>query len=164
MKKYKTKLVKFVFTPKLYIGDDWYKPPNPDYHFGNRYTEELNTYQYNRNHISVLFSDELSDDPRQYNRKAKYTINEAHIILLQYLEDRLKSARAEKRRLDRLTTNSKNYPRNPITNEYMSSGLEYALTLNNRELAHTLEAVKKYRKIVKEIKASKEYMWETLNK
>jgi hypothetical protein len=46
----------------------------------------------------------------------------------------------------------------------MSSGLEYALTLNNRELAHTLEAVKKYRKIVKEIKASKEYMWETLNK
>jgi hypothetical protein len=119
---------------------------------------------YNRNNISILFSDELADDIRKWDTKSKFTENEANILLLKYLEDRLKSARAEKRRLDRLTTNSKNYPRHPITNELMNSGLEYAKTVNNRELTQNLEAVKFYRKIVKDILKSPEYMWETLNK
>lgn len=164
MKKYKLKLVKFVFSHKLHRGNDWDKPTEPDYHFGNKYTDKLNSYIYNRNHISLLFSDELKDDPRQYDKKAKYTVNEAHILLLKYLEDNLKQARKEKRRLDRITIDSKNYPRNPLTNEFMSSGLQYARTVNNRELAHNLNAVKVYRKVVKDILKSPEYMWELLNK
>jgi hypothetical protein len=166
MKKYKPKTVKFIFTPKLNRGNDWSKPTKPDYHFGNRYTEELNTYQYNRNHISVLFSDELenANDDRRFDKKATYTVNEAHILLLKYLEDCLKSARKEKRRLDTLEKiHTKRFDSVKDVNITVL-GLGYAKTVNARELAHNLEAVKKYRKIVKEIKASPEYLWELLNK
>jgi hypothetical protein len=166
MKKYKTKTVKFIFTPKLNRGNDWSKPTKPDYHFGSRYTEELNPFQYNCNRISVLFSDELENDndDRRFDKKATYTINEAHILLLKYLEDCLKSARKEKKRLDTMEKyHTKRYDSFKDVN-ITFLGLGYAKTVNARELAHNLEAVKKYRKIVKEIKASPEYLWELLNK
>ena len=150
MKKYKPKLVKFVFTPKQYSGSEWSTPLPVNYNFGNKHTDQLNEYLYNRNHISLLFSDELRDDPRCYDKKTKFTENEAYILLLKYLEDRLKSARKEKRRLDRVKDSD--------------HGHEYARKVNNRELIHNTEAVKIYRKKVKEILASKEYMWEQLNK
>jgi hypothetical protein len=164
MKKYKVKTVKFVFTPRLNRGNDWERPTEPDYHFGNRYTEKLNMLDYNKNHISYLFSDELVDDPRQYDQEAKYTVSEAHILLLKYLEDSLKQARSEKRRIDKLEKNHVKRLNFPAGTDVQVVGLGYAKSINKRDLAHNLIAVKKYRKIVKDILTSPEYLWELLNK
>jgi len=164
MKKYKPKLVKFVFTPKQYSGSEWSTPQPVDYHFGNKHSDKLSEYTYNRNHISLLFSDELRDDVRQYDKKAKFTENEAYILLLKYVEDRLKLARKEKRRLDRVELSIKNSPALPEHIAWSNHGYNYARTVNNRELKHNTQAVKVYRKKVKEILASKEYIWEQLLK
>ena len=164
MKKFKTRYVKFVFTPKQHRGSDWATAAEPDYRFGNRYTDTIHQYNWDQNHISIIFSDELYGDPRKYDKKVKFTKNEAHILLLKYLEDNLKNARKEKRRLDEI---KKRVETQPIIEDVINLelvGYDYARTVNNRNLEHNSKAVKKYRKIVKEILASKEYMWEQLNK
>lgn len=164
MKKYKPKLVKFVFSHKLHRGNDWKLAPEPEYYFGNRHTDTLNEYQFNQNHISMLFSDELKNDTRCYDKSAKFTENEAYLLLLKYLEDRLKKARSEKKRLDKMVMEHENYPKLPDCIKMLSTGIDYARTVNNRELTQLNEAVKIYRKKAKEILASKEYLWEQLLK
>lgn len=162
MKKYKPRLVKFVYNRKQYTGENWSTSPPVDIHFGNRFTDTINSYQYNGNNISMLFSDELKGDVRQYDKKAKFTESEASILLLKYLEDRLKKARKEKKRLDQYEISLAKYPTLPDNIKVYST--DYARTVNNRELTYNTEAVKIWRKKVKEILASPEYLWEQLNK
>jgi len=57
--------------------------------------------------------------------------------------------------------NIKNFGPNPHA---QASMFEYALTVNKRELAFNETAAKIWRKKVREIKKSKEYMWEQLAK
>jgi len=161
MKKYKIKHVKFVFTPKQHRGTDWAVPPNVDIGFGSKHTDEWNRYNFNSNHIGVIFSDYLQGDPRKYSRKAKFTESEASILLLKYIEDNLKEARKSKRELFKTLENIENYG---VTPHAQSAMFEYALTVNKRELAFNIEAAKIWRKKVREIKKSPEYMWEQLTK
>lgn len=164
MKKYKTKMVKFVFYRRQYRDDRWADSPPVDYKLGNKHTEELCRYQYHSIHISHMFSDELVGDPRRWDKKAKFSINEATILLLQHMEDRLRLATNEKKRLDRLEIKLKSYPSHPAIDLIQNTGYEYARKINQRELTHVKEAVKIYRKVVKEIKESKEYLWELMMK
>lgn len=152
MAKFKIKYVKFVFTPKHRPGTDWATAPKPVIGFGNRHTDEWNQYLFNSNNISIIFSDYLKDDPRKYDKKAKFTESEASILLLKYIEDKLKDCRKSKKRLDSM---------DPI---HDSSMTEYSRKVNQRELDYNTEAVKIWRKKVREIKKSKEYMWEQLSK
>lgn len=145
----KIKYVKFIFTPIFNRGSDWATPPKPVIGFGNRHTDEWNQYLFNGNHIGIIFSDYLKDDPRKYDKKAKFTENEAAILLLQYLEDNLKKARKNKKELQ-------------ATEESLVT--EYLRKVTERELIFNTEACKIWRKKVREIKKSKEYMWELLNK
>lgn len=164
MKKYKPKMVKFVFCQKNYSGNEWATATPADYRFGNRRTDDVHQCRWNQNHIAVLFSDELKDDPRRWDKKAKFTENEASILLLKYLEDNLKKAQKEKRRLDHLEKSEKKYPKLPDHLNLLSTGIQYARKVNDRSLVHNKEAVKIWRKKVKEILNSKEYLWEQLLK
>ena len=158
MAKFKIKYVKFVYTPKHRPGTDWATAPKPVIGFGNRHTDEWNQYMFNSNNISIIFSEYLKDDPRKYDKKAKFTESEASILLLKYIEDRLARARKEKRRLDKMTTGMAGLPGKNIC------GIEYAKTVNKRELTYNTEAAKIWRKKVREIKKSPEYLWEQLSK
>ena len=162
MKKYKPRLVKFVYNRKQYSGENWAEMPPVDIHFGNRFTDTINSYQYNGNNISMLFSDELEGDVRKWDKKAKFTESEASILLLKYLEDRLKKARKQKKLLDQQDIDLAKYPKLPDGLNIFSTN--YARTVNTRELMYNTEAVKIWRKKVKEILASPEYVWEQLNK
>jgi len=152
MAKFKIKYVKFVYTPKHLRGNDWATPPEAKIGFGNRHTDEYNNYMFHGNHISTIFSDYLEGDKRKWDNKAKFTESEASILLLQYLEDKLKDCRKSKKQLDSMAF----YHDSPMT--------EYSRKVNQRELAYNTEACKIWRKKVREIKKSKEYMWEQLSK
>ena len=164
MKKYKLKTVKFVFTPKQIAGRDWKEPCPSSYRFGNKFTETTNKYEYHQHHIGILFSDELQHDKRKYDKKAKFSESEASILLLEYLKNNLKESQKEKRRLDRLDKSQNKYPKTGIIDQINEGMMSYARIVNNRELKHNKESCKIWRKIVKEIKESPEYIWELLNK
>lgn len=161
MAKFKIKYVKFVFTPKLNTGVDCKIPPEIKIGFGSRHTDEHNEHWFNRNHIGVIFSDYLENDHRKYDKKAKFTESEASFLLLQYLEDNLKQARKTKKEmhdtLERLKVNGVNV----ISQERL---WDYSLLVNKRELEFNEKACKIWRKKVREIKNSKEYIWELLHK
>lgn len=162
MAKFKLNKYKFIFYPRRYAGASNWKDPSPvDYHFGNKRTDKLNQYQYSKSDMGSFFSDQLKDDERRWSSKAKFSESEATILLLQYLEDKLKSARKEKKRLD-LMEKKKSFEFGHERN--MMIHLDYARTVNNRELAHLVPACKLYRKKVKELKKSPEYLWEQLLK
>ena len=161
MAKFKIKYVKFVFTPKTHRGDDWAKPPNATIGFGSRHTDEWNFYNFNSNPIGVIFSDYLHGDPRKYKRGAKFTVSEASILLLKHLEDNLKEARKSKKQLYKTLAEIDQYSKTP---DYQKSLWDYSLTVNKRELEYNLAAVKIWRKKVREIKKSPEYLWEQLYK
>ena len=161
MAKFKIKYVKFVFTPKHNRGNDWATPPDVKIGFGSRHTEEWNTYFFNSNPIGVIFSDYLQGDPRKYKKQAKFTESEASILLLKYIEDNLKDARKTKKDLYKTLENVNNFGCNPHAQAAM---WDYSLAVNKRELAYNIAAAKIWRKKVREIKKSKEYMWEQLAK
>lgn len=161
MAKFKIKYVKFVFTPKLQRGENWATPPDVKIGFGNRHTEEWNTYFFNSNHIGIIFSDYLKGDKRKYDKHAKFTESEASMLLLQYLEDNLKDARQTKKDLAKTLERVCDYGLNSTAQKSM---WEYSLTVNKRELEYNTAACKIWRKKVREIKKSKEYMWEQLAK
>ena len=162
MAKFKLNKYKFIFYPRRYAGaSDWAKSSPVDYHFGNKRTEKLNQYQYSKVDMGSFFSDQLKNDDRRWKHQAKFTESEATILLLQYLEDKLKSARKEKKRLDEMEK-KKSFEFGHRQN--MMIHLDYARTVNNRELAHLIPACKIYRKKVKEIKKSPEYLWELMIK
>lgn len=165
MAKYKIKYVKYVFNHKLYRGERWAETPPAEHYFGNRYTETLNSYQFNQNYICDIFSDFLEDDPRKWDKKAKFTEAEAHILLLKYLEKSLRDARTEKKRLDGLEETLARVPQLPNNlGHYSEDGLSYARVVNNRSLDFCQKAVKIYRKKVREIKKSPQYLWEQICK
>lgn len=161
MKKFKIKYVKFVFTPKLNRGNDWATPPDVKIGFGSRHTEEWNEYMFNSNHIGIIFSDFLNGDKRKYDKHAKFTESEAAILLLQYLEDNLKDARKQKKELQTTLERVEQYGVNPYSQARM---WEYSVSVNQRELDYHAAAVKIWRKKVREMKKSPEYLWEQLVK
>lgn len=161
MAKFKLPKYKNIFYPRRYSGaHDWKEPTPVDYHFGNNHTEQLHQYKYCKISMGLYFSDYLKEDDRLYDKKATFTESEATILLLAYLEDHIKRARKEKKRLLRQI---EIYEQNN-TLSHNAPSLEYALTVNKRELLHLEPAVKIYRAKVKAIKKSKEYVWEQLLK
>jgi len=161
MAKFKIKNVKFVYTPKNHRGNDWATPPDVKIGFGNRHTDEYNQYMFHSNYIGVLFSDYLHGDPRKYKKSAKFTESEAMILLLKYLEDNLKEARKTKKELDKILLDVKNFNTNSHAQKTM---WEYSISVNKRELAYNIAACKIWRKKVRVIKKSPEYLWEQLLK
>ena len=165
MSKFKIQYVKFIFTPKLNRGNDWATPSELPTLFGNRYSDKVHKCQYNRNHISRLLSDYVDDD-RRYDNKVKFTTSEASIAYLQYLENELSDAKKNKRQLDRWEKQRKEIFDKPEVSDghkaYSSAQSEYARTVNNRELAYNTKAIKIWKQKVKEIKESREYLWEQL--
>jgi len=152
MAKFKIKYVKNIFCPKHHRGNDWAEPMTLDYELGTNYTDNLSTYMYNQNRISLLCADFMDHDPRRYCKDAKFTVTEASVLLLKMIEHNLKRARQEKKRLDNLTKSQEN----PMT--------YYAKKVNDRELTFSIRQAKLWRKKVRDIKKSKEYMWEQLAK
>lgn len=161
MAKFKIRYVKFLFSPKQHRGEDWKKAPEAKMAFGNRHTDEYNTYMFNGNHISIIFSDYLRNDPRRWDKKAKFTESEASILLLKYLEDNLKDCRKTKKDLEKTLENSVNFGVEPYAQARM---WEYSIAVNKRELEFNQNACKIWRKKVREIKKSPQYLWEQLLK
>jgi len=161
MAKFKIRYVKFIFTPKTQQGENWATPPDVKIGFGNRHTDEWNKYMFHSNNISILFSDYLRDDPRRYKRTAKFTESEASILLLQYLEDNLKDARKDKKDLYKTLEDIDKFSFNP---EAQKSMWNYSLAVNKREILFNEAACKIWRKKVREIKKSPQYLWEQLSK
>lgn len=166
-KKFKIQYVKFIFTPKLFRGANWGDAPELPTHFGNRYTDKIHSYHYNRNHISRILSDYV-DDERKYDCKVKFTVSEASIAYLQYLEEKLSDAKKTKRQLDRFKKKEQEIFANSEISDghkaYTSGQSEYARIVNNRELDYNTKKIKIWREKVKHIKASPEYIWEQLKK
>ena len=161
-KKFKLKYYKCLFARRMHRGESDNKIV--DYHFGNRHTEKLNHYEYHKYDMNWFFSDELDqlNDNRSYQKNSKFTESEATQLLLMYIEKKLKECQNDKRRNDRLL---KNMSDNSINGIIRSAGiLEYSLKVNRRELKFFKEAAKIYRKKMKTIKESPEYIWEQLYK
>lgn len=150
MAKFKIKYVKFVFFPKNRNGNDWNKTPEPDIRFGNRCTDTVNEYKWNKLHISHVFSEFLNDDNRRWRKDSKFTTSEATIMLLKYIEKKLKKCHSEHKRLMKLDENS--------------AGIYYAKNVNVRDREFYKQAAKLWRKKVKDLKKSPEYLWEQLSK
>ena len=154
-RKFKLPKYKFIFYPVRHSGATNWKDPSPvDYHFGNMFSKTLSKYKYNKMHMSVFFSEYLMEDDRQYDTTTKFSFSEANILLLRHIENKLKDCRKEKARLARIQKRI----------DETSLGFSYAEIVNKRELSHFTMAAKIYRKKVKEIKQTKEYLWEQLLK
>lgn len=161
MAKTKIRYVKFVFTPKNNIGTDWKNCPEPVIGFGNRHTDTWNTYQFNQNYISTICSDFLKDDKRRWQKHAKFSEAEASILLLKYLEQELKEARQNlkdvMKTIEKVTEDESHAP-------HQLHMWDYSLAVYKRGIKFHEKACKIWRKKVREIKKSPEYMWEQLLK
>jgi hypothetical protein len=146
------KYVKFLFCPKNKRGDQWAQPTELNYELGNKHSDKLHHYFYHRNYLGIMFSEFLEGDKRQYDKKAKFTVNEANILLLKMIEDNLKQARKDKKDMEKWIAAT-------VTGNAM---FEYRMKVVNRDIAFNLSQAKIYRKKVREIKKSPEYAWELL--
>lgn len=160
MAKFKIKYVTNVFCPRLNRGDDWKEPPKRNYELGINHTETLNRYMYNSNTIGLLCSDFLDGDSRKY-KKAKFTYSEASILLLKKIEHDLKEARKDRKQLNELF---EIHERSDPQGSHSTAMLEYRRHVNDREILFNECQAKIWRKKVREIKKSPEYIWEQLSK
>ena len=157
MAKFKLPKYKFLFAKKKMIGTDDHEPAEVDYHFGNKETEKLNFYEYHKYHMGWFFSDVIDySDNRKYEHQSKFTSSEANILLLKYIELKLKEARKNYKETVKLI--EKNVEDN------LKHYYHYTLKVRKRELDFYTNAAKKHRKIVRELKKTPEYMWEQMLK
>lgn len=152
MAKFKINKYKFVFRKKVPIGTSYETVPEVDFRFGNKYTDELNQYQYHKYHVGNFFSDYLEFEQR-YEKSTKLSESECNILLLRYIEDELKKFRADYKRYKKLEEKS-----------LFEGWQEYGMKVNLRQYTFYKLAAKKHRKIVKELKKTPEYMWEQFYK
>lgn len=159
MKKIKpTKTYKFVFINEY----------TNEYSFGNKYDslpekptdEEYRTkrtrFNCKKQTLYWFFFDVLPEELKRgpSRKSAKFTESEASIYLLARIERELKFRRSDVKRM-KLT--SKRKPE-------QANHLQYSIKRHNDLIEEYSKTAKIWRKKVKEIKASPEYLWELLRK
>jgi hypothetical protein len=90
--------------------------------------------------------------------KEKYSESEASILLLAHIEKELKDARKELRKVERLARETDERERSHSTNYR----IDHSRIVYKEAIEENTKNAKIWRKKVKDIKASPEYLWEQL--